>query len=348
MSLIPIVALCLVSGGAQTPLLEPGSPAPAIEVRDWVKGKPIKALDAKKTYVVEFWATWCGPCIENIPHLTKIASENKDVEVIGVSVFEPNDKQQVQKFVKEMGDKMGYTVAYSGYDDKMAATWMLASKNTGIPTSFVVKGNKLLWIGHPMALDSVLAKVKSGTLDIEAERAKNRKRVEADEAEAAVYAAVQNCKDLYAKGNRAEAKEALSKLEADPRAKFEAEQLRFLWLAIEDLVAWKQLVTKLIGECKDEGSQLAMFTAYNGAAVPEACIWLNGELTKQFPENYYPWLCGARLYRALKQWDKGLEQAARSRQCILDFQAKNPNAPKGNALDVIADVEAQIKKERGG
>ena len=65
---------------------------------------------AGKNYVVEFWATWCGPCKASIPHLTELQKKNPSVTFIGVSVWEP-DQDKVKPFVEEMGDKMAYRVA---------------------------------------------------------------------------------------------------------------------------------------------------------------------------------------------------------------------------------------------
>ncbi len=168
---------------AAGPGLKVGDKAPAIAVGKFVKGEPITSFEKGQVYVVEFWATWCGPCIKAIPHITALQKEYKDkgVRMLGVSVWE-NDQSKVEPFVKEMGDKMNYTVAMDDVangakanDGKMSKTWMAAAGRNGIPSSFIVdRDGKVAWIGHPMELDGVLKKVVAGKFDPakEAERAK--------------------------------------------------------------------------------------------------------------------------------------------------------------------------------
>jgi len=158
-----------------------GTTAPPLDVKKWVKGTPVTELGHGKVNVVEFWATWCGPCKVSIPHLTELAHKYQGKATFtGVSVWEnPQAKdesflEKVDSFVKDMGDKMDYNVAADGLKGTMASSWMSAAGQNGIPTAFVVdQQGKVAWIGHPMAgLDEVVQKVIDGKFDIKAEAAR--------------------------------------------------------------------------------------------------------------------------------------------------------------------------------
>jgi thiol-disulfide isomerase/thioredoxin len=170
------LAMCLaVTPLARADELKLGAPAPALEVSKFVKGEPVKSFEPGKTYVVEFWATWCGPCRATIPHLSELQKKNPEAVFIGVDVFE-NDISEVEPFLKEMGDKMSYRVALDAVPEggepnegKMAKNWMEAAGENGIPTAFIVnKEGKVAWIGHPMAMEKPLEKVLDGSYDLQA------------------------------------------------------------------------------------------------------------------------------------------------------------------------------------
>lgn len=152
-----------------------GDAPPKIEVKEFVKGVPVNEFEKGKVYVVEFWATWCGPCKTSIPHLTEMAKKHKDVTFVGVSVWE-QDQAKVKPFVTQMGDKMDYCVAMddvsaggNGNTGKMAVNWMKAAEQNGIPAAFIVdKDTRIAWIGHPMTMDKPLAQIEAGTWDIKA------------------------------------------------------------------------------------------------------------------------------------------------------------------------------------
>ncbi len=155
------------------PTLAVGQPAPEFKVEKFLKGKPITSLEKGHVYVVEFWATWCGPCIMSMPHISELQSEYKDkgVTICGVNIWEDkeyNDAtlEKAVKFVENKGDGMAYTVAYDGADKFMDTNWMRAAGRNGIPSAFVVdKAGKIAWMGHPMELDMVLDGVVKGTWD---------------------------------------------------------------------------------------------------------------------------------------------------------------------------------------
>ena len=147
-----------------------GSKAPPLAVDAWVKGEPVKELQSGTSYVVEFWATWCGPCIKGIPHLTAMQKEFPAVQFISVAASERGQKDtqldKLKTFVTSKGDAMGYRVAYDS-DRDMGKSWMEAAEQGGIPCAFIVgKDGVIQWIGHPMEMDKPLAAVAAGTWDL--------------------------------------------------------------------------------------------------------------------------------------------------------------------------------------
>jgi len=81
----------------------PGRPAPNISFSDG-SGKKYTFSDFKGKYIyIDFWATWCGPCIEEIPSLKKIKEQFKDTDIafVALSVDKAKDKEKWQKFIQQ-------------------------------------------------------------------------------------------------------------------------------------------------------------------------------------------------------------------------------------------------------
>lgn len=157
-----------VASVAFSQTLKVGDKAPPVEIPDWVKGEQVTGFEKGKVYVVEFWATWCPPCIESIPHLSKLQAQFKDqgVEIIGVTRPDArNTRDAVERFVKKQGDKMAYRVAFDT-NGTTYERYMVAARQGGIPTAFIVdRKGSLAWIGHPMAMDKPLELIARGTWD---------------------------------------------------------------------------------------------------------------------------------------------------------------------------------------
>jgi thiol-disulfide isomerase/thioredoxin len=156
-----------------------GDPAPAIRPAHWIKGSPVASFEKGQVYVVEFWATWCGPCRAIIPHLSELQKKHGDkARFISVSVWE-RDLAKLDPFIEQMGEKMQYTVAADRKVDAdkgfMAKEWMEAAGQNTIPKAFIVDGEgRIAWLGHPGEIDEPLARVVAGDWDV-AEAAKAHK-----------------------------------------------------------------------------------------------------------------------------------------------------------------------------
>lgn len=171
-----------------------GDKAPGLHLAEFVKGEPVTGFESGRVYVVEFWASWCGPCIAGMPHVSELQKEyaEKGVRVIGVNAFE--DPNAVAPFMEKRGNElMQYTVAIEEKHNQdnlrnglMAQNWMSAAGQNGIPTAFIVDGqSRVAWIGHPMSMDKPLEEIVAGTWDINKAAGEFKKSQQADKDAAA-------------------------------------------------------------------------------------------------------------------------------------------------------------------
>ena len=211
--LLPVVltAGLVATTGCQTmapPAL--GVTAPPLQIAEWVRGTPVDlAADAgEHIYVVEFWATWCGPCRVAIPHLTEMQKKYKDHGVVFVGVTdEQQDADNVRAFVRTMGEKMDYTVAI---DDKRATSdaYMKAYNQRGIPHAFLIdRRGRIVWHDHPRMIEKAIDELVRGTFNLTAARREMRKRDQAQAARQRLYDLQEKYFDLVTtKGNTPEAR----------------------------------------------------------------------------------------------------------------------------------------------
>jgi len=140
-------------------------PAPKIDITHWVKGKQVEDFIEGQIYVVEFWATWCGPCIRSMPHLSDMQNEYREEGVTFISVSNEPLQTVIEFLCKsdEEGvlwfNKIDYTLT-TDPDKSVHKEYFSAAGQRGIPCAFIVGKNKTIqWIGHPMSREEPLEAV---------------------------------------------------------------------------------------------------------------------------------------------------------------------------------------------
>ncbi|MEL6346125.1 MAG: redoxin family protein [Myxococcota bacterium] len=129
--------------------------SPNLQQTTWLMGAPV-SIPQKGTAVVELWATWCGPCIEQMPHLNTIAREyDGRIQVAAVSDEKPMT-------IRTFWSNAGWAPAYSVGTDISGATsgrFQAIDGSSGIPRAFIIDDGAVVWSGHPATMDPILAAV---------------------------------------------------------------------------------------------------------------------------------------------------------------------------------------------
>ncbi len=342
-----------------------GSEAPSIDIEHWVSDNDgefphVTKFEKDHIYIVEFWATWCGPCIAAMPHIAETQEKYADDKVQVISVSD-EDLETVNEFLERKvrgQDEQTYAELTGTYclttdtDKSVKKDYFYAAKRTGIPCAFIVgKSGLIEWIGHPMAMDKPLAKIVNDEWDREEFAVEYKKEME------------KRAKEAKIRRKRATAMRSVDKIMQDDGEEAAIAKLDEL-IMDEDLAEMKQVFVEmriqLIVENQTEGAADALKTfAKENKSSPMLNELAWGLYERQVAEKDVP----DDLLKAALSTAEIAEKSAPKNGAVLDTLAhlvylvekdidraievqKKAVKNAGNQIDDIQPFLDQLEKEK--
>ena len=175
LSTILVAATLAASPDADHPSLRIGDAAPPMDIAHWVKtpgGVSAITPGDGAIYVIDFWATWCAPCIAGFPEISELQEQYAADGVIVVALSD-EPLETVEPFLAKPfkggthSDRMRFTIA-TDPDASVRIGVLEAMSEYSIPQTVVIdRDGAIVWIGHPKVddLPGVLEQVVAGSWD---------------------------------------------------------------------------------------------------------------------------------------------------------------------------------------
>lgn len=133
-----------------------------IKTYDFDGFEPLMYQNNDTTYVINFWATWCVPCVKELPSFEKINQEyrNRKFKMILVSL---DFGQSVEKRVSDFKNKMSLSAQMCVLDDPKSNTWIpKVDKNWSgsIPATLIYRKNKRQFYNQSFSYEELKSEIE--------------------------------------------------------------------------------------------------------------------------------------------------------------------------------------------
>ncbi len=140
-----LVNICVAQSGPSV-----GDKAPSLNITDWLANVPADKSLEGRPIVVDFWATWCGPCIKAVPHFNELKAEfatNKELLFLSMSDEKPD---KINRSLKRIDFQSAVVTDAAGKTHE-------AFQINAIPVTYLIdKAGIIQWIGSPELLTATL------------------------------------------------------------------------------------------------------------------------------------------------------------------------------------------------
>lgn len=156
--------------------LAPGDKAPPLDLAAVVHGSEIRPFTGEHVIVLDFWATWCAPCLRGMPHLSDL-QERYGPEVQFIGITDETAELVAELLERSRGeetwaDVIRYSLAIDN-EEQTFQNFMGAAELRARPKAFIIdRTGTIAWIGNPAKMDETLAAIVAGDWDIQKAREK--------------------------------------------------------------------------------------------------------------------------------------------------------------------------------